>query len=131
MAELDLLDATGVAPASFIWVHAQSERDESYHVRAGRRGAWVEFDGVSPSSVPRHVELVQHMKKEDLLDRVLVSHDAGWYHVGEPGGGQFRAYDTMFTAFVPALGDAGFSAADVQRLLVDNPRRALTPAAVR
>ncbi len=131
MAELDLLDAAGVAPVSFIWVHAQSERDESYHVRAGRRGAWVEFDGVSPSSAARHVELVQHMKKEDLLDRVLVSHDAGWYHVGEPGGGQFRPFDTMLTAFVPALIDAGFSDADVHRLLVDNPRHALTPAGVR
>jgi phosphotriesterase-related protein len=130
MAELDLLDAAGVAPASFIWVHAQSERDESYDVRAGRRGAWVEFDGVSPSSVARHVELVQHMKKEGLLDRVLVSQDAGWYHVGEPGGGQFRPYDTIFSAFVPALRQIGFSDADVRQLFVENPRRALTRAGV-
>ena len=34
MAELDLLEAAGVPPSAFIWVHAQSERDE--HVpRAG------------------------------------------------------------------------------------------------
>jgi phosphotriesterase-related protein len=125
LAELDLIKDAGVAPASFIWVHAQSERDETFHVRAARRGAWVEFDGVGPSTVDRHVALVLQMKNAGLLDSVLVSHDAGWYHVGEPGGGSFRPFDTVFTSFVPALRRAGFSEADVRRLLVDNPRRAL------
>jgi phosphotriesterase-related protein len=128
MAELDLLEAAGVPASSFIWVHAQSERDPAYHLRAARRGAWVEFDGLSPSSVSRHVELVVGMKNAGLLDRVLVSHDAGWYHVGEPDGGQFRPFDTLFTAFLPALRAAGASEGDVRRLLVDNPRTALTPA---
>jgi phosphotriesterase-related protein len=126
MAELDLLDAAGVPPAAFIWVHAQSERDDTFHVRAARRGAWVEFDGISPSSLVRHLELVQRMKAQGLLDHVLVSHDAGWYHVGEPGGGQFRPYTTIFTDFIPGLRSAGFPDAEVQQLLVDNPRRALT-----
>ncbi len=126
MAELDLLEAAGVPPSAFIWVHAQSERDGTFHVRAARRGAWVEFDGISPSSLGRHLELVQRMKTEVLLERVLVSHDAGWYHVGEPGGGQFRPYTTLFTDFVPGMKSAGFSEAEVRQLLVENPRRALT-----
>jgi phosphotriesterase-related protein len=125
MAELDLIEAADVNPASFIWVHAQSEKDPSFHVRAARRGAWVEFDGVSPSSVDRHVDLVVGMKNNGLFDRVLVSHDAGWYHVGEPGGGTFRSFDTVFTQFVPALKRAGFSDNDVRSLLVTNPARAL------
>ena len=53
--------------------------------------------------------------------------DAGWYRVGEPDGGEFRAFDTLFTAFVPALKAAGLTQAEVNQLLVDNPRRALTP----
>jgi phosphotriesterase-related protein len=125
MEELDLLESAGVPAGSFIWVHAQSERDEAFHVRAAKRGAWVEFDGISPSSVDRHVTLVMRMKSADLLDRVLVSHDAGWYHVGEPGGGQFRPFETLFTQFVPAVKQAGLSEADVRRLLVANPARAL------
>ena len=64
MAELDLLEAAGVAAGAFIWVHAQSERDGTFHVRAARRGAWVEFDGISPRASTRHVELVQRMKTE-------------------------------------------------------------------
>lgn len=126
MEELDILEREQVAPAAFIWVHAHTERDESFHTRAARRGAWVEFDGVSEGSVARHVELVSRMKAERLMGRVLVSHDAGWYHVGEPQGGRFRAFDTLFTRFVPALKAAGLSEAEVRELLVDHPRRALS-----
>jgi len=125
MDELDLLEAAAVPLSAFIWVHAQSERDDSFHARAARRGAWVEFDGISPASLARHVDLCQRMKTQQLLDHVLVSHDAGWYHVGEPGGGQFRPYTTLFTDFIPGLKSAGFSDAEVHRLLVENPRRAL------
>jgi phosphotriesterase-related protein len=123
--ELDLLEQAGVPPSAFIWVHAQSERDAAFHTRAAARGAWVEFDGISPTSVSRHVDLVRHMKTEGRLGNVLVSHDAGWYRVGEPGGGRFRPYDTLFTAFVPALRAAGFGEPDVRQLLVGNPRTAL------
>jgi phosphotriesterase-related protein len=125
MEELDILAREGVRLDAFIWVHAQSERDTSFHRRAAERGAWVEFDGVGPSSVERHVELVRHMKDQGLLGRVLVSHDAGWYRVGEPGGGSFRPYDTVFTAFVPALRAAGLTDDEVRLLLVENPRTAL------
>ena len=70
----------------------------AFHDASGRRGAWVEFDGIGPTSVARHVELVRRMKSAGAArTSVLVSHDAGWYHVGEPGGGQFRPYDTLFT----------------------------------
>ncbi len=126
MEELDILEQAGVPLSAFIWVHAQSERDQAFHTRAATRGAWVEFDGISPTTVARHAELVRHMKSLRLFERVLVSHDAGWYRVGEPGGGAFRPYDTLFTAFVPALKAAGFSEADIRQLLVTNPRSALT-----
>jgi predicted metal-dependent phosphotriesterase family hydrolase len=128
LEELDLLERARVTPSAFIWVHAQSERDQTFHQRAARRGAWVEFDGVSESSVARHVDLVRRMKEHGLLRRVLLSHDAGWYRVGEPGGGQFRPYDTLFTAFIPALKAAGFAETEIQQLLVRNPRLALTRA---
>ena len=115
--------------SSFIWVHAHSEQDGAVHQKAAARGAWIEFDGLAPASVDRHVALVLAMKKTGRLDRVLVSHDAGWYRVGEAAGGAFRPFDTLFTAFVPALKAAGLTSADLDQLLIDNPRRALTPRA--
>ncbi len=125
LEELDILERAGAPPDAFIWVHAQSERDAAFHSAVARRGAWVEFDGIAPASVARHVELLRRMKEARLFDRVLVSQDAGWYHVGEPGGGEFRPYDTIFTTFVPALEAAGFGPLEVRQLLVANPRRAL------
>jgi predicted metal-dependent phosphotriesterase family hydrolase len=126
IAQLDLLDRAGVPASAFIWVHAQSERDETFHARAASLGAWVEFDGLSDTSLARHLVLVRQMKEQGLLGHVLLSHDAGWYRVGEPGGGRFRPFDTLFTAFVPALKAASFTDAEIRQLLVENPRRALT-----
>jgi hypothetical protein len=57
--------------------------------------------------------------------RVLLSYDAGWYHVGAPGGGEFRAYTTLVDDFLPALRAAGFTDAEVRRLTVGNPREVL------
>ncbi len=105
--ELAILEEEGVHDSAFIWVHAQNERDTALHARAAASGAWVEFDGISPQAIARHVELVRAMKARGLLGRVLLSHDAGWYHVGEPRGGDYWPYDTLMAQFVPALRAAG------------------------
>ena len=126
LAELNVLKKAGVHPSAFIWVHAQSESDEGIHQRAAELGAWVEFDGIAPDTVDTHVELVMRMKRAGYLRRILISHDAGWYSVGELGGGDFRGYETLFTEFLPALRKAGASEDDVRTLLVRNPRNALT-----
>jgi phosphotriesterase-related protein len=125
MAELEILKEEGVAPSAFIWVHAQIEKDSSLHERAARLGAWVEFDGISPQTLDQHLELVRHMKAARLLQHVLISQDAGWYHVGEPGGGEFRGYDFILTGFRQALRKAGLGDKDFHALVVQNPARAL------
>ncbi|MEW4567801.1 phosphotriesterase [Tautonia sp. JC769] len=126
MEELDLIEAEGVSPSAFIWVHAQSERATELHFAAAQRGAWVEFDGIAPQSIDRHVELVRSLAEAGHLDRVLLSHDAGWYHVGEPGGGTFRPFDTLFTEFLPALAREGFADTDLRRLITEHPAEAFT-----
>jgi len=126
--QLEILDKEGVASVAFIWVHAQLERDGARHVGAAEMGAWVEFDGLrdEPGSIQRHLALVQAMKAQKLLHRVLLSHDAGWYRVGEPGGGAFRSFDALFSKFIPALRDNGFSESDIRRITVTNPAQAFT-----
>jgi phosphotriesterase-related protein len=126
MEEMEILRREGVDPSAWIWVHAQNERDLRLHERAAARGGWVEFDGVSDDSIDRHVELVMHLKQRSLLDRVLISHDAGWYSVGEPGGGKFRPYAALFEQFLPALKRAGLQDVEIRRITVDNPAQALT-----
>ena len=124
--ELAAIREEGVAGSAFIWVHAQNEADEDAHLRAAEMGAWVEFDQINPHSLGKHVELVQAMKARGMLSHVLVSHDAGWYQVDRPNGGEFRPFDTVFTEFIPALKAAAFSDDEVRQLLVMNPREAFT-----
>ncbi len=124
--ELAVLRKEGVDGSAWIWVHAQNEVNTDLHARAAEQGAWVEFDGIGPKSVEQHVDLVVEMKKRGFLDRVLISHDAGWYRPGEPDGGLFRPFDTLFAEFLPALRGAGFSDAEVYQLTVENPHRAFT-----
>jgi len=122
--QIETLARMGVSPSAFVWVHAHVESDVSAHEWAARQGAWVEFDGISPGSVDHHAELVAEMRKRGLLDRVLVSHDAGWYEVGRPGGGEFRPYDTLFTQFVPALRHRGFTEDEIKLVIRVNPAEA-------
>jgi predicted metal-dependent phosphotriesterase family hydrolase len=127
MAQLDLLASLNVPPGAFIWVHAQNEENRDLHRQAAARGGWVEFDGIGEDSVDAHVALVRNMRNKGQLARTLVSQDAGWYNVGDSDGGSPRPYTTLFERFLPALRKAGLSAAEERRLIVDNPREALTP----
>ena len=126
MQELAHLREEGVDPSAWIWVHAQNERDADLHLRAAEQGGWVEFDGLQPDTLDRHVELVSALKHRSLLGRVLISHDAGWYSVGEPNGGRFRPYTTLLEQFIPQLKSAGFSSDEIEQLTIGNPGDAFT-----
>jgi phosphotriesterase-related protein len=122
--EIEILKKLGVAPDAFIWVHAQSEKDHSQHIKAARDGMWVSLDGVSDSNIPQYVDSLVLLKKEKLLNRVLISHDAGWYEPGKPDGGNFRGYTAIFKLLLPALKEKGFVNKEVDQLLIENPRQA-------
>lgn len=125
MAQIERLARERVPLSRFVWVHAQNEKDPAVHAGAASRGAWVSFDGLSESSFDRHVELILGMRRRGLLGRVLVSHDAGWYHVGEPDGGTYRPHDLLFTDGLPALRKHGLSDAEIRQLIEENPRQAI------
>jgi len=125
LEQLDILRAERVEPSAFIWVHAQGERDPALHAKVGDAGAWLSFDGISPKSLDRHVELVRAAKQRGQLSRVVISHDAGWYRPGEPNGGNFRPFDTLFTSFLPKLRETGFTDDEIRQLTITNPADAL------
>ena len=64
--------------------------------------------------------MVKILREAGFLNRVLVSHDAGWYTVGQIKGGEIRGYTTLFKRFLPALKDAGFSNDEITQLIVTN-----------
>jgi phosphotriesterase-related protein len=117
--QLEIITAEKVNPAKFVWVHAQNERDQSFHEKLARAGAWVEFDGIGPKSIDLHLQCVGSFRTKGLLKKALISQDAGWYHVGEPGGGTYRAYTSIYRDFLPRL-----EPSEVQLLMWENPRAA-------
>ena len=122
--ELGILGEERIDPSAWIWIHAQAELDLARHAEAARRGAWISFDGVRTETLDAHVAMVVNLRDQGLLAHALVSQDAGWYSVGEPGGGTFRPFDLMFTGFIPALVAKGFSQDEIDTLLVRNPASA-------
>ena len=124
--EIEILKEEGVDPSAFIWVHAQVEENLQYHVKAAKMGAWISFDGLGWEKPEAYVRLLANMKSQDLLNKVLISHDAGWYHVGEPNGGNFIGFTTLFDKLLPALRDSGFTDNEINLLLVINPAEAFS-----
>lgn len=124
--QLDILKEQGVSPAARIWVHAQNETNKEMHIRAGKLKTWVSFDGVNPGTLKTHLDYLQTMKKNNLLDQVLVSQDSGWYNVGEPKGGNFKPYTCILTQFIPLLKQNGFTRDELDLIFKKNPVKAFT-----
>lgn len=119
--QLEIVAGAKVAPSKFVWVHADGEKDHSFHKKIAESGAWVEFDHIGPGepALAWHLECVQFMEKNKLLGRTLISQDAGYYKPGEPRGGSFKDYDHIYTKFVPRL-----TPAVAKTLLWENARAA-------
>jgi phosphotriesterase-related protein len=79
----------------------------------------VEFDGINEKSAVWHLECVRFMAERKLLGRTMISQDAGWYRVGEPGGGNYRGYTYIYTDFLPKL-----EPGEIRQLMVENPSKA-------
>ena len=130
--QIDLLRTEGVPPEAFVWTHAQMGSLEG-NIKAAQAGAWISLDNVSnapssnpddPSRIEWFVNRLTRMKEAGVLNRVLLSHDAGWFTAGEENGGDFRGYTDLFNHLIPALKQNGFTEKDIEQLLVKNPKQA-------
>jgi len=123
---LDLIEAEGMDPARYIVAHAHNIDDLDEQDRLAARGPWLSYDGIGGGNgTERILRLVTHMMERGREEQILLSHDAGWYHVGEPAGGTQRPYTALFEEFLPVLRERGAGDDEIHRLLVNNPRRAL------
>lgn len=122
--QIEILKKEKVSPSVFVWVHAQNEKDQSQYARAAREGAWVSLDGLDEKNVAQYSDHLRYLKKEKCLDRVLISHDAGWYEPGKPGGGNFRGYTTVFKKLIPVLEQNEFTENEIMQIIRINPRNA-------
>jgi phosphotriesterase-related protein len=126
--ELAIIEAAGYRPDRFIWIHTQAEPDWDIHLEIARRGAWIEYDNIGGDDPAMddafYLDLIQRVLDAGLSQRLLVSHDRGWYDPGLPGGGTPKSYTYISLQFIPKLSAAGVDEAALQQITRDNPFRA-------
>ncbi len=114
-------------PEKLIWVHAQNGTDEERAMLANE-GVWISLDGVSEKSWEQYASMILFLKKRNLLNRLLISHDDGWavpengsYNKLELfGNGNSIPYNTLFTKLLPALQKAGVTESEIDMILRKN-----------
>jgi phosphotriesterase-related protein len=117
----------GVSPSSLIIVHADGIADANTHYQLAKEGTWVEYDGITETSIEKHVQMIKSMLKAGFGNCLLLSHDGGWYQVGEENSKkEKRSYTIIYEKLIPALKAAGISDANISKLLIENPANAFT-----
>ncbi len=129
--EMDVLEEAGLDLGRFIWIHAQTEPDVEILKEAARRGAYVELDTVGApfQSQPELIAAALALIEAGFIDRLLLSHDAGWYNPARPDGYPeegYRGYTALTREFIPALLKNGLSEERIKQVTVDNPAQAFT-----
>jgi phosphotriesterase-related protein len=131
-AQIELLKNEGVSPSAWIWTHAQSGSLEA-NIQTASEGAWIALDGVKhdpghepgeTGSIEWYVNRIMELRYAGFLERILISHDAGWYDVGEPDGGNYRRYTDIVDYLVPELLENGFRESEIRQLMEINPQQA-------
>ncbi|MCB0109372.1 MAG: esterase [Caldilineaceae bacterium] len=124
--QLDIIEAAGYSAARFIWIHTQAEPDFALHLEMARRGCWLEYDNIG-SDQPGDAQLIDWILR--LLDaghgdKLLLSHDRGWYDPSQPHGGTPKPYTYLVAEFLPQLRNIGVDESTITQLTHVNPFRA-------
>lgn len=119
--QLDIIEAEGGSASRFLSIHTQEEKDFGLHREVFSRGAWLEFDHIGRAPDADIVALVTRALEAGQGERLLLSHDRGWYDPAQAGGGTPQPYTHLVEHFLPALRDAGVDQATITQLTHDNP----------
>ena len=129
-SQINILENLGINPDRFVWVHANSETNQNLHLEAARRGVYVEFDAIGApwEATASQIDSTLNLIEAGCAERILLSHDAGWYtpaqSSGKPEEFGIRGYTSLVEEFIPSLVDRGVSQELIHMLTVTNPLRA-------
>ncbi|MEO1449127.1 MAG: phosphotriesterase, partial [Bacteroidota bacterium] len=87
-------------------------------------GCWISLDGLG-WELDKHIEKILFAKKHGILDRILISHDAGWYDPQKEIQ-TIKPYTNIFKKFFPALQKHGFTDEELTLLISTNPAKAFS-----
>jgi phosphotriesterase-related protein len=129
-----ILTEAGVPAHRIIIGHSCGTDDHAYHMGLARGGSYLGFDRFGIDAVfpdAKRVAALAKMIKAGAGDRLVVSHDSVWCWKGQPfppgmleNIGEDAFNPTFFERkIIPQLREAGVKDEEIDRLLVDNPRR--------
>ncbi|MER6170737.1 hypothetical protein [Streptosporangium sp. NPDC001681] len=125
--QLDLLLEEGVPPDRVIIGHCDTVNIPEYHLDLARSGCYVQFDTIRPGSefaLNSRVAHIVSLIRTGFIDSILLSHDVcGRDHLQAYGGGGFGYISQHFSQ---RLAHAGVDHGELDHILIENPRRALS-----
>jgi len=123
---LEVIKRCGVSPSALVIVHADSIKDREVIFKLAEEGCWIEYDSIGSKPIEFHTGLIMETVEKGFISRLLLSHDAGWYTVGEPRGAldRIRPYTYIGESLIPRLIREGLDEDTINSILVDNPCKA-------
>ncbi|NDO83572.1 phosphotriesterase-related protein [Citrobacter sp. NCU1] len=122
LEQLALLKKYGVSLSRVVIGHCDLKDNLDNILRMIDLGAYVQFDTIGKNSYypdEKRIGMLHALRDRDLLNRVMLSMDiTRRSHLKANGG---NGYDYLLTTFVPQLRQSGFSQADVDMMLRENP----------
>lgn len=129
---LDIAEAEGADLSRAILGHSCGVADDlPFMLEVLSRGVYVEFDTLGVVETPlvtgltaRVAEAISRLIEAGYGDRVLLSQDVCWkVHLKRYGG---NGYSFILERFLPHLRTLGVTEAQINTIMVENPKRALT-----
>lgn len=128
-----ILTELGVPAQQIVIGHSCGTDDHDYHMTIARGGSYLGFDRFGLEILfpdEKRVAALVRLLRAGAGRQVVVSHDSVWCWRGEPIPPEVLAQlghmidpTHLSKRIVPQLRDAGIAEAEIEQLLVDNPRR--------
>ena len=132
-----LLESEGVDPSKVILGHQDDIVNPTleYYASMAQTGAFVQFDcfgaeaysdelGLVHARDTQRVEFVERLIDAGYVDNILLSHDVAYKMHMRTFGGQ--GYGHILRTVVPMLRNRSVTEAEIRRMLVENPKRAVS-----
>ncbi|GAB6091532.1 phosphotriesterase family protein [Spirochaeta dissipatitropha] len=120
---LDILDSESVPSSKWILVHSQLVTDNNDLLDVAGRGCYIELDGLAWGDYDNHAEKLGLLVEHGYSRQVLLSQDAGWYHVGEENGGNVIGYTALINDFIP-FAEQRIDGSIIEKIIRRNPLEA-------
>ena len=123
---VELCRAAGMPVNRILICHIDRQADDfAPHDTIAATGAMLEYDTIGRFKYhddASEIRLIRHMIEGAHLNQLLFSLDTTSQRLNAYGGE--IGMDYMFTSFLPALREAGFSEEEIRAITIENPKRA-------